>query len=38
MILIKRTNSDDKDFQSLVKELDLELKVRDGKIMRFMHS
>jgi GNAT superfamily N-acetyltransferase len=31
MILIKRTNSDDKDFQALVKELDLELKVRDGE-------
>ncbi len=30
MIIIKKTNSDDKDFQALVKELDLELKVRDG--------
>ncbi len=31
MIIIKRTNSDAKNFQVLVKELDLELKVRDGK-------
>ena len=30
MIIIKRTNSDDKNFQALVKELDLELKIRDG--------
>src|ERR1700755_213301 len=31
MITIKRTNSGDQNFQSLVKELDLELKTRDGK-------
>ena len=30
MLTIKRTNSDDKDFQALVKELDLDLKIRDG--------
>jgi putative acetyltransferase len=31
MISIKRTNSDDKDFQNLVKALDQELAVRDGE-------
>jgi putative acetyltransferase len=31
MITIKRTNSDDLDFQELVKLLDLELKERDGE-------
>ena len=31
MIIAKRTNSDNKDFQELVKELDLDLKMRDGK-------
>jgi putative acetyltransferase len=30
MILLKRTNSDDKNFQLLVKELDKELRIRDG--------
>ena len=30
MINIKRTNSDDKHFQQLVGELELELKIRDG--------
>ena len=30
MITIKRTNSDDADFQSLVRELDKELAIRDG--------
>jgi GNAT superfamily N-acetyltransferase len=31
MITIKRTNSDDKNFQELVKLLDLELQERDGE-------
>lgn len=31
MITIKRTNSDDLDFQKLVKLLDLELQERDGE-------
>jgi GNAT superfamily N-acetyltransferase len=31
MIITKRTNSIDKDFQKLVKELDMELKVIDGE-------
>ena len=31
MIGIKRTNSDDENFQALVKELDLELMLRDGE-------
>jgi putative acetyltransferase len=31
MINTKRTNSDDKHFQELVKALDLDLKVRDGE-------
>ncbi|MBC7848005.1 MAG: GNAT family N-acetyltransferase [Flavobacterium sp.] len=31
MITIKRTNSDDIDFQELVKLLDLELQERDGE-------
>jgi len=30
MYRLKRTNSDDPDFQSLVKELDKELALRDG--------
>ena len=30
MITLKRTNSDDADFQSLVRELDKELAIRDG--------
>jgi GNAT superfamily N-acetyltransferase len=31
MIHIKRTNSEDPDFQSLVKELDKDLRIRDGE-------
>ncbi len=31
MISIKRTNSGDKDFQNLVKELDNDLMIRDGE-------
>lgn len=31
MIAIKRTNSDDKDFQKLVEELDRDLAIRDGE-------
>jgi GNAT superfamily N-acetyltransferase len=31
MFILKRTNSGDRDFQDLVKELDVELKVRDGE-------
>ena len=31
MITIKRTNSDDPNFQELVKLLDLELQERDGE-------
>ncbi len=30
MIQLQRTNSDNKDFQDLVKELDKDLKIRDG--------
>lgn len=30
MIILKRTNSDDTDFQNLVRELDKELAIRDG--------
>ncbi len=30
-IVIKRTNSDNEAFQILVKELDLDLKIRDGE-------
>lgn len=30
MITLKRTTSDDTDFQKLVKELDVELAIRDG--------
>lgn len=30
MIHLKRTDSDDSDFQLLVRDLDIELKVRDG--------
>lgn len=35
MIVIKRTNSDDKDFQKLVEELDKELVIRDGDDFSF---
>ena len=31
MIHLQRTNSDNKEFQELVKVLDLELKIRDGE-------
>lgn len=31
MIILKRTNSDDPDFQALVRELDRDLAVRDGE-------
>lgn len=31
MITLKRTNSDDVDFQNLVRELDRELAIRDGE-------
>ena len=31
MITLKRTNSDDKDFQQLVEELDKDLAIRDGE-------
>ena len=31
MFRIKRTDSDNPDFQTLVKDLDLELKIRDGE-------
>lgn len=31
MIVLKRTNSDDKDFQKLVEELDKDLAIRDGE-------
>lgn len=30
MIILKRTDSDDSDFQNLVRELDRELAIRDG--------
>jgi putative acetyltransferase len=30
MIILKRTNSDDKDFLGLVEELDADLAIRDG--------
>ncbi len=31
MITLTRTNSDNKDFQALVRELDIDLKIRDGE-------
>jgi putative acetyltransferase len=31
MITIKRTNSEDNDFRELIKELDFDLKIRDGE-------
>lgn len=31
VLVIKRTNSDDSDFQSLVKLLDIDLAIRDGE-------
>ena len=31
MITSKRTNSDNRDFQELVKALDIDLKIRDGE-------
>ncbi len=30
-MITKRTNSNDKDFQKLVRELDIDLKIRDGE-------
>jgi putative acetyltransferase len=38
MIECKRTNSEDKDFQKLVKELDVELSIRDGKDHSFYNQ
>ena len=35
MITIKRVNSDDKDFQELVKALDIDLKIYDGEEYNF---
>lgn len=31
MIVVKRTNAEDKHFQEFVRELDLDLKIRDGQ-------
>ena len=31
MVLLKRTNSDNKDFRQLVTALDIDLKIRDGE-------
>lgn len=36
MIITKRTNSNDKNFQGLVKALDLELSIRDGEDHLFL--
>jgi len=36
MIITQRTNSDDKNFQELVKALDHELRIRDGKEHLFL--
>lgn len=38
MIIIKRTDSSDKDFQTLVQALDADLKVRDGAEHDFYHQ
>ncbi len=38
MIIIKRTDSSDKDFQTLVQALDADLKVRDGTEHDFYHQ
>ena len=35
MMTIIRTNSDNSDFQELVKQLDLDLKIRDGDLHSF---
>lgn len=34
-MIIKRTNSQDPDFQKLVKQLDIDLKIRDGEAHGF---
>src|ERR1700722_4685186 len=34
MIELKRTDSDDKDFRTLVKELDADLRERNGELMK----
>jgi len=31
MVTLKRTNSADREFQALVRELDIDLKIRDGE-------
>jgi putative acetyltransferase len=38
MIIIKRTNSRNKDFQSLVIELDADLAIRDGDVMHAFYA
>ncbi len=38
MITTKRTSSDDKDFQELVKALDMDLKIRDGEEHAFYNQ
>ena len=38
MIITKRTDSSDKDFQALVKALDADLKIRDGAEHDFYHQ
>jgi hypothetical protein len=38
MITCIRTDSDNKDFQKLVLELDADLRIRDGKSILFLHS
>jgi len=35
MITVKRTNSDNKDFQRLVHELDKDLSIRNGEVNAF---
>jgi putative acetyltransferase len=38
MIIIKRTTSEDTDFQNLVRELDKDLAIRDGEEHDFFHQ
>lgn len=38
MIQLERTNSDNRAFQELVKELDKDLKIRDGEEHEFFHQ
>ena len=38
MYRLKRTNSDDTDFQKLVVELDKDLAIRDGDDHAFYHQ